>query len=122
MRQVLVPPAPPKKPKTVEPITKTNGSQQQTPQAEPCVAPCEPMAPLHVYVQDDTEAWVPAVVVEKLSKTEVSCRLKKTGEIRMKLKDYVGSELPLQRNSTTPTTTTVADLIDLPHVHEAAIW
>jgi myosin heavy subunit len=126
MRQVLVPPAPPpKKPKTVESTTKTNGSQKA--QAESSETPCEPLAPLHVYVQDDTEAWVPAVVVEKLSKTEVSCRLEETGEIRtVKLKDYVGSELPLQSTFTLPQTNNnvvvvVADLIDLQHVHEAAI-
>jgi myosin heavy subunit len=68
-----------------------------------------------VFIKDDQEAWVPAVIVEK-SKTEGRCRLEECGGERIvKLKDYRGFELPRQNSEI------ATDLVDMEHLHEPGI-
>lgn len=73
-------------------------------------------SPIRVFLKDEANAWVPAVILEK-SKTEARCRLEETNAERtVKLKDYRGLELPRQNGIVaTP------DLVDMEHLHEAGI-
>lgn len=68
-----------------------------------------------VFLRDDNEAWVPAVLVEK-TKVEARCRLEESGDERtVKLKDYRGFELPRQNSEAT------TDLVDVEYLHEPGI-
>jgi len=84
-----------------------------------------------VYVQDKSHGWLPASVVssdEKCSKVKVSMPSEKDDgsdenivEREVKLKDYVGGNLPLQNVNENGALIEMADMCDLPYLHEAAI-
>ena len=84
-----------------------------------------------VYVQDKLHGWLPASVLssdEKIAKVRVSVPGEKddgtddtTVEKEAKLKDYSGGTLPLQNVNENGHLIQMADMCDLPYLHEAAI-
>lgn len=84
-----------------------------------------------VYVKDKLYGWLPANVLssdDKISKVKVFIPGKKDDdsdetqeEREVKLKDYSGGTLPLQNVNENGHLIQMADMCDLPYLHEAAI-
>lgn len=84
----------------------------------------------HVYVRSKEEAWVPARLLQvKGDEATVQVGVSRAGQRSsssferwtVNLKDYPNHALPLQNCNAGGTLQPVPDMIDLPHLHEAAI-
>lgn len=91
------------------------------------------MSSPQVYIRNKLHGWLPASIIssdEKIAKVKVDVPISvgsddncetKSEELEIKLSEYEGGNLPLQNVKESGEIIEMADMCDLPYLHEAAI-